>query len=84
MMQGMQIPMLRLKRQLSCLCSVDNFTRVEKSNIEYSKSKDSPTPTSWTLLWDGETAKRRLTLCWMISGMPREFWIVNGAFSFRE
>lgn len=84
MMQKMQIPILRLKRQLSCLCSVDSFARVENSNIEYSKSNDSPTPTSGILLWVGESATRRLALCWMNSGVPREFWIVNGAFSFSE
>lgn len=38
----------RLKRQLSCRCRADSLPRVDSSAVECSRSRLSPTGSSWS------------------------------------
>ncbi len=74
--------MLRLNKQLSCLCRADS--RDERSKDVCSKSTLLSTANSCSLPGEDEPVKRRLALCWTMSGMPNALRMVYRDFSFRE
>lgn len=76
--------MVRLNRQLSCRCKADNFPREEGSNTECSRSRHCPSASSWSLPCTDALIGLRLALCCTMSGIPRQFLMVKGAFSFKE
>ncbi len=76
--------MVRLNRQLSCRCRVDSLPRDERSNVECSRSMLWSTDSSCSFPCTKEPTGLMLALCCTMRGMPREFLMVKGAFSFRE
>lgn len=76
--------MVRLNRQLSWRCRVDSFPRDVDSKMVYSRSMLWSTDSSWSLPSGGAPITLRLALCRTIRGTPRQFLMVNGAFSFRK
>lgn len=77
-------PIERLNRQLSCRCSADSLPRDEGSNVECSRSKLWSTGSSCSFPCAEEPTGLRLALCCKIRGIPRQFLMVKGGFSFRE
>lgn len=76
--------MVRLNRQLSCRCRADSLPRDDGSNMECSRSMLWPSDSSCNFPCAGEPISLRLALCRTIRGTPRQFLMVNGAFSFRD
>lgn len=75
--------MVRLKRQLSCRCRADSLPRDDGLNMECSRSMLPSAGSSCSFPCAGEPMGLRLALCCTMRGMPREFLMVKGAFSFR-
>lgn len=77
-------PMVRLNRQLSCRCRADSLPRDDDSYMECSRSMLWSTHSSCSFPCAGEPTGLRLALCCTMRGIPREFLMVKGAFSFSE